>query len=91
MEHFFPEFSWKPKKKGVHQKWNIFSPSSNGNLRSDADHNQIIGGDTFKLSGGIYPSIPPLRVSAPLRMTLVSFSVTMPYSTCSTIERIILK
>ena len=49
----------------------IFSPKSSGDLRSDAhqsqittgdadeDHTQIIGGDTVKLLGGIYPPIPP--------------------------------
>ena len=54
-----------------------FSPNSSGDLRSDAhqsqifggdadeDHTQIIGGDTAKLLGGIYPPSPP-RVSAPL-------------------------
>ena len=32
----------------------------------DADHTQIIGGDTVKLLGEIYPPSPPPRVSAPL-------------------------
>ena len=57
----------------------FFSPSSGKDLRLDAhqsqiiggdadeDHTQIIGGDTVKLSGGIYPS----RVSAPLAAVVV--------------------
>ena len=52
----------------------FFSPSSSGDLRSEAhqsqiiggdadvDHTQIIGGDNVKLLGRIYPP----RVSAPL-------------------------
>ena len=63
MEHFFQEI--RPKKKGLHQKWNnFFSPISSGHLRSDApqseiiggdadvNHTQTIGGDTAKLLGG---------------------------------------
>ena len=54
----------------------LFSPNSSGDLRTDAhrsqifggdadeDYTQIIGGDTVKLLGGIYPPSP--RVSAPL-------------------------
>ena len=37
----------KKKKKGLHQKY------------SNVDHSQIIGGDTAKLLGRIYPPIPP--------------------------------
>ena len=49
----------------------FFSPNSGGDLRSDAhhsqiiggdadvDHTQIIGGDTVKLLGGKYPPSPP--------------------------------
>ena len=52
----------------------FFSPNSSGDLRSDAhqsqiiggdvdvDHTQIIGRDTIKLLGGMYPP----RVLAPL-------------------------
>ena len=66
------------KKKGLHQKWNTFSPKSRTDLRLDAhqsqiiggdadeDHTQIVGGDTVKLLGGYILPLPPLRVSAPL-------------------------
>ena len=37
------QIKWRPKKKGVHQKWNIFSLNSSGDLRSDANQSQIIG------------------------------------------------
>ena len=49
----------------------FFSPNSGGDLRSDAqqsqiiggnadvDHTQIIGGDTVKLLGGYIPPSPP--------------------------------
>ena len=55
----------------------LFSPNSGGDLRSDAhhsqiiggdadvDHTQIIGGDTVKFFGGCIPPPPP-RVSARL-------------------------
>ena len=45
MKHFFPQIQVKTKKKGLHQKWNTFSPNSRGRLRSVAHHSQIIGGD----------------------------------------------
>ena len=35
----------KTKRKGLHLKWNIFSPNLGGDLRSDAHQRQIIGGD----------------------------------------------
>ena len=57
------------QKKDLHQKWNIFSPNSSGDLRSDAQQSQFIGGDadvdhtqinywgdTVKLLGGYIPS-----------------------------------
>ena len=62
----------------------LFSPNSGGDLRSDAyqsqiiggdadvDHTQIIGGDTVKLLGGIYPLHPP-RVLAPLITTIAKW------------------
>ena len=70
---FFSKFRWRPnKKKGLYQERNtFFSPISSGDLHSeshqnqiigadaDEDHTQIIGGDTAKLLGGIYPPIPP--------------------------------
>ena len=45
MEHFFPHIQVKTKKKkGLHQKVELFlSPNSGGDLRSDAHQNQIIG------------------------------------------------
>ena len=60
----------KTKKKGSHQKWNIFSANSSGDLRSDAHQSQIIGGDAdvdrTQIIGGIqsnywgeYIPIPP--------------------------------
>ena len=27
MEHFFPQIQVKTKKKGLHQKWNVFPPN----------------------------------------------------------------
>ena len=68
---FFPQIQVKDQKKSSPK----ISPNSSGGLRShahqsqiiggdaDEDHTQIIGGDTLKLLGGIYP---PPRVSAPL-------------------------
>ena len=71
----------KTKKKDLHQKKEqFFSPNSSGDLRSDAhlrqiiggdadvDHTQIIGRDTVKLLGGIYPP----WVSAPLFTSLIN-------------------
>ena len=74
------------QKKGLHQKWNsFFSPNSMGDLRSDAhqsqfiarnpevDHTQIIGVDTVKLLGKVYPSTSlHSRVLAPLSLKPVS-------------------
>ena len=66
-----------PKKRSSPKMEHCFSPSSRGDLLSDAhqsqiiggnadeDHSQIIGEDTVKLLGGIYPLHPP-RVLAPL-------------------------
>ena len=78
IEHFFPRFQVKTKKKkGLYQKSNAFFPLNSGkDLGSDAhqsqviegdadeDHAQIIGGDTVKLLWGKSPHSP--RVSAPL-------------------------
>ena len=45
------------QKKDLHQKWNTFSPNSSGDLRSDAQQSQIIGGDAdvdhTQIIGGI--------------------------------------
>ena len=41
----FPQIQVRPKKKGLHQKGNIFSPNLSGHLRSDAHQSQIIGRD----------------------------------------------
>ena len=70
MEHFFPEFRWRPKtKKKVFTRNETLFLSTD--LRSDAhqsqiiggdadeDHTQIVGGYTVKLLGGIYLPIPP--------------------------------
>ena len=78
MEHFFPRIQVKTKKKRSSPIMDHFSPNSNGDLRSDADHNQIIGGmqmwTILKLLGGIQSNywgdispIPPPRVLAPLK------------------------
>ena len=62
----------KNKKKGFHQKWNTFSPNSSEDLRSDAHHSQIIGGDAdedhTQIIGGetVKLFINPPWVSAPL-------------------------
>ena len=73
MEHFFPEFKWRPKKKLFTRNRMLFLSTD---LRSDAHQSQIIGGDadedhtqivwgyTVKLLGGYIP--PPPLVSAPL-------------------------
>ena len=85
---FFPKFKWRPKKKGLHQKWNTFFPkfkwtptlrwTSESNCWGDADvdHTQTTGEDTVKLLGWIYPlHPPPPRVSAPLHTSVyLSFS-----------------
>ena len=46
MERFFPSnLGEDQKRKGLHQKWNTFSPNSSTDLRSDAYQSQIIGED----------------------------------------------
>ena len=67
MDHFFPRIQVKTKKKVFTKNGTLFSPNSNGDLHSDADHSQIIGGDadvdhtqiiggdTVKLLGGYIP------------------------------------
>ena len=57
MEQFFPQIQVKTKEE---RERNTFLPRV-----QDEDHTQIIGGDTAKLLGGIYPP----RVSAPLFVT----------------------
>ena len=59
------------QKKGLHRKWNTFSPefkwtptlrcTPESNYWGDANenHTQTIGGDTVKILGWIYPPIPP--------------------------------
>ena len=44
-EPFFSSNSSEDQKKGLHQKWNTFSPNSCGDLHSDANQSQIIGGN----------------------------------------------
>ena len=72
MELFFSSNSGEDQKKVFTKNGTLFSPNLSGDLRSDADHSQIIGGmqmlailkllgDTVKLFRGISP-----RVSAPL-------------------------
>ena len=58
MEYIFFPNSGEDQKKGLHQKWNTFSPNSSTDLRSDAHQSQIIGGDagedhTQNVGGGI--------------------------------------
>ena len=77
----FSPNSGEDQKKGLHQKWNTFfpefkyrpalrfTPESNYWRDADEDHTQIVGGDTVKLLGGIYPPLP--RVSAPLRLLIM--------------------
>ena len=49
---FFPKFKWRPALR--------CTPESNfWRGCADEDHTQIIGGNTVKLLGGIYPPIPP--------------------------------
>ena len=75
MQPFFSPNSGEDRKKRFSPKMeHLFSPNSDGHLRSDAhqsqiiggnadvDHTQTIWGDTVKLLGEIYPP----RVSAPL-------------------------
>ena len=82
MEHFFSpnsgEDQKKKEKKVFIKKGTLFSPNSRGDLRSDAHHSQINGGDadvyhtqiirgdTVKLLGRIYPpsSTPGFGTSA---------------------------
>ena len=64
MEHFFPRIQVKTKKKGFHQNWNTFFPrNSSGDLRSDANQSQIIGGCSYRpysnYWGGHFPTYPP--------------------------------
>ena len=61
------------KKRSSPKMEHLFSPNSSGDLRTDAhrsqifggdadeDYTQIIGGDTVKLLGGIYPPSPGFR------------------------------
>ena len=66
----FPQIQVKTKKKVFTKYETLFSPNLSGHLRSDALQSQIIeggmqdveilkllGGDTVKLLGGIYPPI----------------------------------
>ena len=81
---FFQESKLSEDQKKVFTKnGTLFSPNSSGDLRSDAhqsqtiegdadeDHTQIIGGDTVKLLGEIYPSIPPSGFGTPGCLFLV--------------------
>ena len=61
MEHFFPPNSGGDLRSDAHQSQIIGGDA-------DINHTQIIGGETVKLLGGIYPPIP--RVSAPLVITI---------------------
>ena len=69
---FSPNSGKDQKKKVFAKSGTLFSPNSSGHLRSDArqsqiigggcrcrPYTQIIGGDTVKLLGGIYPPTPP--------------------------------
>ena len=65
MEHFFSQIQVKTKKKRktvFTKKGNLFSPNSNGHLRSDAHQSQTIGEDAdvhhtvLKLLGRIQPN-----------------------------------
>ena len=72
-------------KKGLHQKWNTFSPKSSGDLRSDAHQSEIIEGDADEdhthIIGGIQSNywegyIPPSPwVSAPLPALVSPFII----------------
>ena len=81
MEHFFPRFQVKTKKKMVFARnGTLFSPNSSIDLCSDAhqsqiiggiadeDHTQIVGGHTVNLLGVYIPH--PIRVSAPLSVSI---------------------
>ena len=59
MEHFFPRNSGGDLRSDAHQNQIIGGDA-------DVDHTQIIGGDTVKLLGGVYPP----RFSAPLASTV---------------------
>ena len=48
MEHFFPPNSGGDLRSDAHQSQIIGGDA-------DIDHTQIIGGDTVKFMGGIYP------------------------------------
>ena len=58
MEHFFPEFRWRPKKRSSPKMERFFSPNSGKDLRTDAHQSQIIGGD-------ISPPPPPPGFGTP--------------------------
>ena len=47
---FFPEFNWRPKKKGLHQRWNTFFHRK-FRWKPFSNYSQIIG--------GIFPPPPP--------------------------------
>ena len=66
MELFFSSNSGEDQKKVFTKNGTLFSSNLSGDLRSDADHSQIIGGkqmlttlellgDTVKLLGGYIP------------------------------------
>ena len=73
MEHVFPEFKWRPKKKVFIKngtlvfpefKWRPAlrcTPESNYWGNADVDHTQIIGGDTVKLLRVVSPITPGFR------------------------------
>ena len=87
------------KKKGLHLKWNTFSPNSlSGHLRSDAHQSQIIGGDadvhhrllkllgcvyTAKLLGGYITPSPP-GFGTPVYMRHTYLQITRKEYDCST-------
>ena len=72
----------RPRKKVFTKSGRLFSPNSSKDQGSDADqskiigedadedHTQIIGGDTVKINGGIYPPNTTL-ISAPLPLRFV--------------------
>ena len=52
---FSPNSGEDQKKRSSPKMEHLFSTNSSGDLRSDARQSQIIGGNTVKLLGGIYP------------------------------------
>ena len=52
---FFPNSGEDQQKKVFTKNGTLFSPNSSGDLRSDAEQSQTIGGDTVKLLGGYIP------------------------------------